>query len=97
VCPDLHAVFDPLDPLDRNDGQVRKKSVKTLRITYRPRSLGLPPSRRRFHHEMCARTSFSEQVRGVSDEHRHHHVTLVSVAHAFVTLQRLDPKVRASA
>jgi SRSO17 transposase len=26
-----------------------------------------------------------------------HHVTLVSVAHAFVTLQRLDPKVRASA
>jgi SRSO17 transposase len=27
----------------------------------------------------------------------HHHVTLVSVAHAFVTLQRLDPKVRASA
>jgi SRSO17 transposase len=27
----------------------------------------------------------------------HHHVTLVSVAHGFVTLQRLDPKVRASA
>ncbi len=27
----------------------------------------------------------------------HHHVTLVSVAHAFVTLQRLDPKVRGSA
>jgi SRSO17 transposase len=27
----------------------------------------------------------------------HHHVTLVSVAHAFVTLERLDPKVRASA
>ena len=27
----------------------------------------------------------------------HHHVTLASVAHAFVTLQRLDPKVRASA
>jgi SRSO17 transposase len=27
----------------------------------------------------------------------HHHVTLVSVAHAFVTLQRLDPKARASA
>jgi SRSO17 transposase len=26
-----------------------------------------------------------------------HHVTLVSVAHAFVTLERLDPKVRASA
>jgi SRSO17 transposase len=26
-----------------------------------------------------------------------HHVTLVSAAHAFVTLQRLDPKVRASA
>jgi SRSO17 transposase len=26
-----------------------------------------------------------------------HHVTLVSVAHAFVTLQRLDPNVRASA
>jgi hypothetical protein len=26
-----------------------------------------------------------------------HHLTLVSVAHAFVTLQRLDPKVRASA
>jgi SRSO17 transposase len=27
----------------------------------------------------------------------HHHVTLVSVAHAFVTLQRLDPKAVASA
>ncbi|HEY5988834.1 MAG TPA: transposase, partial [Streptosporangiaceae bacterium] len=27
----------------------------------------------------------------------HHHVTLVSVAHAFVTLERLDPKVVASA
>jgi len=27
----------------------------------------------------------------------HHHVTLVSVAHAFVTLERLDPNVRASA
>src|SRR6266511_2694212 len=27
----------------------------------------------------------------------HHHVTLVSVAHGFVTLERLDPKVRASA
>src|SRR6266511_2696661 len=27
----------------------------------------------------------------------HHHVTLVSVVHAFVTLERLDPKVRASA
>src|SRR6266511_3661411 len=27
----------------------------------------------------------------------HHHVTLVSVAHAFVTLERLDPKVHASA
>jgi SRSO17 transposase len=27
----------------------------------------------------------------------HHHVTLVSVAHAFVTLERLDPKARASA
>ena len=27
----------------------------------------------------------------------HHHVTLVSAAHAFVTLERLDPKVRASA
>jgi SRSO17 transposase len=27
----------------------------------------------------------------------HHHVTLVSVAHAFVTLQRLDPKAAASA
>ena len=27
----------------------------------------------------------------------HHHVTLVSVAHAFVTLERLDPKVCASA
>jgi SRSO17 transposase len=27
----------------------------------------------------------------------HHHVTLVSAAHAFVTLQRLDPKARASA
>jgi SRSO17 transposase len=26
----------------------------------------------------------------------HHHVTLVSVAHAFVTLERLDPKVAAS-
>jgi SRSO17 transposase len=26
----------------------------------------------------------------------HHHVTLVSVAHAFVTLERLDPKARAS-
>jgi SRSO17 transposase len=26
-----------------------------------------------------------------------HHVTLVSAAHAFVTLERLDPKVRASA
>jgi SRSO17 transposase len=25
----------------------------------------------------------------------HHHVTLVSVAHAFVTLQRLDPKAAA--
>jgi len=27
----------------------------------------------------------------------HHHVSLVSVAHAFVTLERLDPKARASA
>ena len=27
----------------------------------------------------------------------HHHVTLVSVAHAFVTLERLDPKAPASA
>jgi SRSO17 transposase len=27
----------------------------------------------------------------------HHHLTLVSVAHAFVTLERLDPKARASA
>jgi SRSO17 transposase len=27
----------------------------------------------------------------------HHHVTLVSVAHGFVTLERLDPKVHASA
>jgi SRSO17 transposase len=27
----------------------------------------------------------------------HHHVTIVSVAHAFVTLERLDPKARASA
>jgi SRSO17 transposase len=27
----------------------------------------------------------------------HHHVTLVSAAHAFVTLERLDPKVHASA
>jgi SRSO17 transposase len=27
----------------------------------------------------------------------HHHVTLVSVAHGFVTLERLDPTVRASA
>jgi len=27
----------------------------------------------------------------------HHHVTLVSVAHGFVTLERLDPKARASA
>jgi SRSO17 transposase len=27
----------------------------------------------------------------------HHHVTLVSVAHAFVTLEQLDPKARASA
>jgi SRSO17 transposase len=27
----------------------------------------------------------------------HHHVTLVSVAHAFVTLQRLDPKPAAPA
>jgi SRSO17 transposase len=27
----------------------------------------------------------------------HHHVTLVSVAHGFVTLERLNPKVRASA
>jgi SRSO17 transposase len=27
----------------------------------------------------------------------HHHVTLVSVAHAFVTLERLNPKARASA
>ena len=25
----------------------------------------------------------------------HHHVTLVSVAHAFLTLQRLDPKAAA--
>ena len=27
----------------------------------------------------------------------HHHVTLVSAAHAFVTLQRLDPKAAAPA
>jgi SRSO17 transposase len=27
----------------------------------------------------------------------HHHVTLVSVAHAFVTLERLDPEAAASA
>jgi SRSO17 transposase len=27
----------------------------------------------------------------------HHHVTLVSAAHAFVTLERLDPKAVASA
>jgi hypothetical protein len=27
----------------------------------------------------------------------HHHVTLVSVAHAFVTVERLDPKAVASA
>jgi SRSO17 transposase len=27
----------------------------------------------------------------------HHHVTLVSLAHAFVTLQRLDPKPAAPA
>ncbi len=27
----------------------------------------------------------------------HHHVTLVSAAHAFVTLERLDPKAAASA
>jgi SRSO17 transposase len=27
----------------------------------------------------------------------HHHLTLVSVAHAFVTLERLDPKAAASA
>jgi len=27
----------------------------------------------------------------------HHHVTLVSVAHGFVTLERLDPKAAASA
>jgi SRSO17 transposase len=27
----------------------------------------------------------------------HHHVTLVSVAHAFVTLERLNPKAVASA
>jgi hypothetical protein len=29
----VHAVFDLLDPLDRNDSQVRKKSVKTLFFT----------------------------------------------------------------
>jgi hypothetical protein len=58
VCPDVHAVFDLLDPLDRNGGQVRKEAVKTLVITYRRRSRSGPPIRRRFHHEMCARASF---------------------------------------
>ena len=38
-----------------------------------------------------------DHFEGRSFEGWHHHVTLVSVAHAFVTLQRLDPKVRASA
>jgi SRSO17 transposase len=38
-----------------------------------------------------------EHFEGRSFKGWHHHVTLVSVAHAFVTLQRLDPKVRASA
>jgi SRSO17 transposase len=38
-----------------------------------------------------------DHFEGRSFEGWHHHVTLVSVAHAFVTLQRLDPKVHASA
>jgi len=33
VCPDVHGVFDLLDLLDRNAGQVRKKALKTLVIT----------------------------------------------------------------
>ena len=33
VCPDMHGVFDLLDPLDRNDSQVRKKAIKTLIVT----------------------------------------------------------------
>jgi len=29
----MHGVFDLLDPLDRNDSQVRKKAIKTLIVT----------------------------------------------------------------
>jgi SRSO17 transposase len=38
-----------------------------------------------------------DHFEGRSSKGWHHHVTLVSVAHAFVTLERLDPKARASA
>jgi SRSO17 transposase len=38
-----------------------------------------------------------DHLEGRSVKGWHHHVTLVSVAHHFVTLQRLVPKVRASA
>ena len=38
-----------------------------------------------------------DHFEGRSFQGWHHHVTLVSVAHAFVTLQRLDPKAAASA
>ena len=38
-----------------------------------------------------------DHFEGRSFQGWHHHVTLVSIAHAFVTLERLDPKVPASA
>jgi SRSO17 transposase len=38
-----------------------------------------------------------DHFEGRSFQGWHHHVTLVSVAHAFVTLQRLDPKAAAPA
>jgi SRSO17 transposase len=50
------------------------------------------------HHDRELKDALGlDHFEGRSWQGWHHHVTLVSVAHGFVTLQRLDPKVPASA
>ncbi len=61
--------------------------------------VGLARSRWRVEQDYreCKGALGLDHFEGRSFKGWHHHVTLVSVAHAFVTLERLDPKARASA
>jgi SRSO17 transposase len=67
--------------------------------TPRERLVGLAKLRWRVEHDYRELKDALglDHFEGRSFKGWHHHVTLVSVAHAFVTLQRLDPKAVASA